>query len=71
MGNELGYVRALYFNLGVVRMQDFQLINNVPADGALMQLIEKSSASDDELEKNFDIFSICNKKTSKCGAPLR
>lgn len=40
-----------------------QLMGNIPADIALMILVEKSASSNEELEQNLDIYDICSKKT--------
>jgi hypothetical protein len=34
-------------------------MGNIPADMALLLLIEKSAADDDELSKHIDIYDIC------------
>jgi hypothetical protein len=41
------------------------MVGNVPADIALMLLVEKSATSEAELEQNLDIYDICSKKTGK------
>lgn len=38
-------------------------MGNIPADMALLLLIEKSASNDDELSNHFDIYDICSKKT--------
>jgi hypothetical protein len=38
-------------------------MGNIPVDMALLLLIEKSAANDNELSNNFDIYDICSKKT--------
>jgi hypothetical protein len=40
-------------------------MGNIPADMALLLLMEKSAANDDELSKQFDIYDICSKKTGE------
>jgi len=39
------------------------MMGNVPADIALMLLVEKSATSEAELEQNLDIYDTCSKKT--------
>jgi hypothetical protein len=40
-------------------------MGNIPVDMALLLLIEKSAANDDELSSQFDIYDICSKKTGE------
>jgi hypothetical protein len=40
-------------------------MGNIPVDMALLLLIEKSAANDDELSSHFDIYDICSKKTGE------
>jgi hypothetical protein len=70
MGDELGFViDILIFKRGLVtKIYYLQLLNNIPADIALMLLIEKSSASEDELQNNFNIYDTCKTKTGKTGS---
>jgi hypothetical protein len=42
-----------------------KLMGNIPADIALMVLVEKSATSEAELEQNLNIYDICSKKTGK------
>jgi hypothetical protein len=38
-------------------------MGSVPADIALMLLVEQSASGEDELEQNLNIYDICSKKT--------
>jgi len=39
------------------------LFGNIPADLAMLLLIEKAAADESELDQNFNIYDICSKKT--------
>jgi hypothetical protein len=40
-------------------------MGNIPADMALLLMIEKAATNDDELSNHFDIYDMCSKKTGK------
>jgi hypothetical protein len=40
-----------------------QLMGSVPADIAIMLLVEQSASGEDELEQNLNIYDLCSKKT--------